>query len=391
MEKIKSLDRENRIADLMVTASEQGYVTMTDLLTVFPDAEENINELDELIGELQEQGIRITEECSDDTDDGDTAPDEPSLRVAECVEVERLDPTDIVDMYFTEMSRVELLTREEEISLAKAIIQGRKAQARLENNGHDHQFRTELEEIIQTGEIARQKLIQANTRLVISIAKRYRGLGVSFSDLIQAGNIGLIRAVDKYDYTLGNRLSTYATWWIRQAVSRSAGQLSRTIRIPVHTSDQLGKMFRKVHYLSQSLGRRPTVDELAEELELPAGKIRRLLEISQPTMSLDKPISDEDDSELGDLIEDESSPSPIQSTDDAILRETLTHLLDTLTPREARILRLRFGLDGNETHTLKEVGKKFNLSRERIRQIEQEALSKLRHPTYTRDLRHYLN
>lgn len=387
MEKTKSLDMDNRIANLTDTAGGRGYITVVELLAAFPEVEEDLNSLDKLITALQDEGIVIAETP---TPTAAKAPKD-TLNNKARPDTEGIDPTDIVDMYFNEMSRAALLSREEEIHLAKEMKLGEEARARLENNGHNLQKRAELTSTILAGEEARQQLIRANTRLVISIAKRYRGLGVSFPDLIQAGNIGLIRAVDKYDYTRGNRLSTYATWWIRQAVSRSAGQLGRTIRIPVHTSDQLGKLFRKAHYFTQRTGRRPTENELAEELELPVSKVRRLLELSQPTMSLDKPLSDAEDSELGDLIEDESAPSPAQITDATILRETLTHLLDSLSPREARILRLRYGLDGNETHTLKEVGAKFNLSRERIRQIEQEALRKLRHPSCSRKLRHYLN
>jgi len=387
MDNTKSLDIDNRIANLTDAAAGRGYITVAELLNAFPEAEEDLNGLDKLIGALLDEGIVIAEAPADTADKVST----DTHNREERSDTEGIDPTDIVDMYFNEMSRAALLSREEEICLAKEMRIGEEARALLEKNGHDLRHRAELNGIIRAGEAARQHLIRANTRLVISIAKRYRGLGVSFPDLIQAGNIGLIRAVDKYDYTRGNRLSTYATWWIRQAVSRSAGQLGRTIRIPVHTSDQLGKLFRKAHYLTQRTGRRPSEKELAEELDLPVAKVRRLLELSQPTMSLDKPLSDAEGSELGDLIEDESAPSPAQSTDATILRETLTHLLDSLSPREARILRLRYGLDGNETHTLKEVGAKFNLSRERIRQIEQEALRKLRHPSCSRELRHYLN
>ena len=388
MERVKLLERDNRIEDLEKTAASRGYITLNDLLSAFPEAEEDIERLDALLGDLQDQGISIVENSDEAFGEGS---DEQDTDTQTDVNIQRVDPTDIVDMYFNEMSQVDLLTREEEADLARDRDLGLASQIALENNGHNPQRKSELEELVLAGEEARAQLIRANTRLVISIAKRYRGLGVSFPDLIQAGNIGLIRAVDKYDYTRGNRLSTYATWWIRQAVSRCAGQLGRTIRIPVHTSDQLGRLFRKVHFMSQRIGRKPTEVELAEELEIPVSKVRRLLELSQPTTSLDKPLGDDDDSELGDLIEDENSPSPVQVTDEAILHETLSGLLDTLTPREARILRLRYGLDGHETHTLKEVGKKFNLSRERIRQIEQEALRKLRHPSYSRDLRHYLN
>ncbi|MCJ7737081.1 MAG: sigma-70 family RNA polymerase sigma factor [Anaerolineae bacterium] len=388
MEQVKLLKRDNRIADLKKTAASQGHITLSELLNALPEAEEDIEGLDALLGDLQEQGVSIVENCDDGFSE---ASGEQNTDTREAVSVEKLDPTDIVDMYFNEMSRVNLLTPKEELDLARDMDVGHAAQIALENNGHDPQHKSEMEDLIVAGEEARAHLIRANTRLVVSIAKRYRGLGVSFPDLIQAGNIGLIRAVDKYDYTRGNRLSTYATWWIRQAVSRCAGQLGRTIRIPVHTSDQLGKLFRKIHYMSQRIGRKPTDVELAEELELPVSKVRRLLELSQPTTSLDRPLGDDDDSALGDLIEDQSSPSPVQITDAAILQDTLSTLLETLTPREARILRLRYGLDGNKTHTLKEVGKKFSLSRERIRQIEQEALRKLRHPSYSRDLRHYLN
>jgi RNA polymerase primary sigma factor len=290
------------------------------------------------------------------------------------------------------MSRVPLLTLDEEVSLAKRIELGLQARNELaqSNDRTATERRRELEEINYDASLAREHIIKANTRLVVSIAKKYIGRGVPFLDLIQEGNLGLMKAVEKYEYRRGFRFSTYATWWIRQTITRAIADQGRTIRLPVHMSDRIRQLYRASRDLEQSLGRPPTPDELAKELDVAPEKVMWLLQVSWIPLSLESPVGDEDDSELGMFVEDKITPTPSQTVYEHMLRERVDEVLSTLSPREARILRMRFGLDDNHPYTLEEVGAKFGLTRERIRQIEGKALRRLRHPCQARQLREYL-
>jgi RNA polymerase primary sigma factor len=290
------------------------------------------------------------------------------------------------------MSRVPLLSLEEEMDLAQRIETGRAARKELQGHGTKivSARRHELDSLIQDGGLAREHLIKANTRLVVSIAKKYIGRGVPFLDLIQEGNLGLMKAVEKYDYHKGFRFSTYATWWIRQTITRSIADQGRTIRVPVHMIDRIRQLYKTTHEMEQTLGRAPTVDELAGELNLTMRKVQWMLRVSWLPLSLESPVGDEEDSELGMFVEDDITPTPIQTAYRNMLHDKVDEVLSTLSPREARILRLRFGLDNGRTYTLEEVGQKFGLTRERIRQIEGKALRRLRHPRRARQLKEYL-
>ncbi|MFQ3568751.1 MAG: sigma-70 family RNA polymerase sigma factor [Aggregatilineales bacterium] len=299
-----------------------------------------------------------------------------------------LASSDTVGLYLREMARVPLLNLQEEIDLAMRLEMGREAARKLSRQpGHPRAGEWEL--LVQDGLNAREHLIQANTRLVVSIAKRYMTRGVPFLDLIQEGNLGLMKAVDKYDYSRGFRFSTYATWWIRQAITRAIADQGRTIRVPVHMSDRIRQLYKTARKLEQDNGRKPTAEEIAAELGMEPRKVRWMLRVSWQPLSLERPVGD-DDGEFGQFIENDAIPSPAQSAYDKLLREKIEALLDTLTPREARILRLRFGLLNGRSYTLEEVGEKFGLTRERIRQIEGRALRRLRHPRRSRQLRDYL-
>jgi RNA polymerase primary sigma factor len=303
---------------------------------------------------------------------------------------------DSVGLYFREMGQQQLLTAEEEVQLAKEIEAGRAAEDQLKQveSGElelDMDTVDELVRVREVGEAARAHLIRANTRLVVSIAKKYRGRGLQFLDLIQEGNVGLMKAVEKYDYLRGNRFSTYATWWIRQAVTRALANHGRTIRIPAHLGGRISKLYQVAQELEQEYGRQPTPEEIAESMELPAERVRWMLRTSRQPVHLERPVGDESDAELGDFIEDNEAPPPAEMVAQTMLTEEIGVILDQLTPREARILRLRYGLQDGESRTLKEVGEMFGLSRERIRQLEKEALRKLRHPNFAGHLRQYLN
>jgi len=280
----------------------------------------------------------------------------------------------------------------EELELAIRIHKGRKArEEKIKLTGHQNASRRRrLEAAIEAGQSAREHLIKANTRLVVSIAKRFMGRGVALLDLIQEGNLGLMKAVEKYDHTRGFRFSTYATWWIRQTISRAISDQARTIRVPVHMNDRIRQLYRANRDLEQRLGRQPTLEELAKAVELPVQRVQWIMRVSWQPLSLESPVGDEEDSELGQFIEDEFSPTPMQSAYQSMLKEKLEEILSTLTPREARVLRLRFGLDDGTAYTLEEVGQKFGLTRERIRQIEGRALRALRHPKRAKQLKDYL-
>jgi RNA polymerase primary sigma factor len=297
---------------------------------------------------------------------------------------------DTVGLYLREMARVPLLTTDEEIKLAMALEAGRRAKTTLSNDGSDPAKRVELEWQVEEGLAAREHLIKANTRLVVSIAKKYMGRGVPFLDLIQEGNLGLMKAVEKFDYNRGYRFSTYATWWIRQTITRAIADQGRTIRVPVHMSDRIRRLYNTARELEQEQGCRPTPEEIAEELDIEPRKVQWMLRVSWKPLSLEHPVGEEEDSELGNFIEDELTPTPIQSANQSLLGEKIEEMLATLSPREARILRLRFGLLNGRSYTLEEVGQKFGLTRERIRQIEGKALRRLRHPRRSRQLRDYL-
>jgi len=294
---------------------------------------------------------------------------------------------DSVGLYLKEMGSVPLLSLEDEIGLAEAVSRGRQAERELRADGLDPEKRVHLEETVERAREARAHLIEANTRLVVSIAKKYVGRGVPFLDLIQEGNMGLMKTVEKFDHTLGYRFSTYATLWIRQTITRAIADQGRTIRVPVHMIDQIRRLYKTVYRLEQECGRRPSPEEISEEMGIDTGRVQWMLKVSHHPLSLQRPVGEDEDSELEALIVDDSAPSPEECVSQNILRATVQEVLSTLTPREARILRLRFGLHNGHSHTLEEVGQKFGLTRERIRQIENKALRRLRHPKRSRRLR----
>lgn len=300
-----------------------------------------------------------------------------------------ISSSDTVGLYLREMARVPLLSTEEEVSLAIRMESGIEAAQKLDDDPNTPD-RTAWLMLVEDGNDARRHLIQANTRLVVSIAKKYMNRGVPFLDLIQEGNLGLMKAVEKFDYKRGYRFSTYATWWIRQTITRAIADQGRTIRVPVHMSDRIRKLYRVIRDLEQTHGRKPTVEEIASEMELEPRKVQWMLRVSWQPLSLEQPVGEDEDSELGSFIENEQQPTPAQSAYHNLLQEKIEDILSTLTEREAKILRLRFGLQNGRSYTLEEVGQKFGLTRERIRQIEGQALRRLRHPRRSRQLRDYL-
>jgi RNA polymerase primary sigma factor len=393
-EEVKSLEEVNNLDELLEQATERGYVTLNDILTAFPEAEENVAQLEDLFDSFYEKGIEVYEdEAEAKQEEAKEAPETTQPRkqpLSGGDGLRDIPPTDITSLYFHEMGQVPLLTIEEEVELAQQWQRGRQAEQRLSRNGHDEKERASLRRQIEAGYAARDHLITANTRLVISIAKRYRGHGVPFQDLIQEGNLGLMRAVDKFDPGRGYKLSTYATWWIRQAVTRALADQGRTIRLPVHMGESIRKLSRTAYLLEQDLGRPPSPEEIADEMGLKPRRVRWMMKVARRPLSLQKPVGEEKDSELGSFIKDKETPPPPEVAEQTLLRATLEELLTTLSPREARILRLRFGLQDGYRYTLEEVGQKFGLTRERIRQIEKEALRRLRHPGRSRRLKDYL-
>ncbi len=377
------------LTELINQASAQGYITYDDILQVLPDAEQSMEILEELFARLQERGIPLLEESEAEQT---MAADLEGEKIDEEAALADLSTSDTTDLYFREMGRARLLTAEEETTLARQVVAARQARRRLRQEPDlDPAERARLKRIIRRGKIARRRMVEANTRLVISIAKRYIGQGVPFLDLIQEGNIGLMRAVDRFDPERGYKFSTYATWWIRQAVSRAVADQSRTIRLPVHVGEKLLRLRRASQMLEQELGRAPSPEEVAEVTELPPDRVRGYLQVATQPLSLEQPVGEEEDSTLGQFIEDEDSPAPPEAVEQGLLRERINELLDTLSPREARILRMRYGLYDGHSYTLKEIGDKFGLTRERIRQIEAEALSHLRHPSRSRLLRDFVD
>jgi RNA polymerase primary sigma factor len=378
------------LATLMDKADAQGYLLTDDIIEAFPKAEEANRQLEELFAFLQGAGIEVYESQAD-------VPPQILTRARRRLQEEEFDLStistdDTVGLYLKEMARVPLLTTEQEVDLAKRLERGLKAQKKLDkmNGGGSYKKCAELQGHIEDGRGAREHLIKANTRLVVSIAKKYIGRGVPFLDLIQEGNLGLMKAVEKYDYRRGFRFSTYATWWIRQTITRAIADQGRTIRVPVHMSDRIRRLYKAARDLEQIHGRKPTPEEIAAELNLEPRKVQWMLKVSWRPLSLERPVGEEEDTELGAFIEDDTTPTPTQSAYQHLLKEKVEEVLATLTPREARILRLRFGLQNGRSYTLEEVGQKFGLTRERIRQIEGKALRRLRHPRRSRQLRDYL-
>jgi len=388
------------VKQILEEAEEQGYISLDEIWEAILEAEEDLDVIEDVIDILQERGVEILAPYGEDESaeqmDGQrrTSPSAKGAidkkMVTGAVDLGGIEADDTVSLYFKEMAHEPLLTYEEEVRLAKELERGRKAERELAKNGHRRSERSRLVREVEIGEVARRQLIRANTRLVVSIAKKYRGHGVSFLDLIQEGNLGLMKAVEKFDYRRGNRFSTYATWWIRQSITRALPAQGRTIRIPIQMSARIRGLYKTSQLMEQELGRRPTPEEIAKEMELEPRKVRLMLQASYQPLSLEKPVGEDEDSELGDFIEDEHIDSPADTVGQGLLAERLEQVLDTLTPREARILRLRFGLQDGHSYTLKEVGEKFGLTRERIRQIQNEALRRLRHPRRARVLRDYL-
>lgn len=405
-------DEMDVVSTLLDESREQGYLTYDRILEAIPTVENNLPLLEMIIEEAQTAGIPIYE-SEDDVEpvvlsgsagsskesageSGESASDSEEVEAdhtAPLFDLSNVPIDDSVGLYFREMGQQGLLSAEEEVQLAKEIEAGREVELMMED-GLETDDMDEVDRLImikEVGDAARAHLIRANTRLVVSIAKKYRGRGLQFLDLIQEGNVGLMKAVEKYDYRRGNRFSTYATWWIRQAVTRALANHGRTIRIPAHLGGRISKLYQVAQELEQEYGRQPTAEEIAENMDLPAERVRWMLRTSRQPVHLERPVGDESDAELGDFIEDVEAPPPAETVANTMLTEELGEILDQLTPREARILRLRYGLQDGESRTLKEVGEMFGLSRERIRQLEKEALRKLRHPNFAGHLRQYLN
>lgn len=380
----------------------KNFLEYAQIESYFKEMELTSDMMEAIYDYLEQNGIDVLTLAAveDDEDDLDeTLEDETEISVPDGISIE--DP---VRMYLKEIGKVPLLSADEEIELAQKMENGNKAEEELEKlnkqlaETEDDEEKKNIQEQIKEqrghlaqGDAAKKKLAEANLRLVVSIAKRYVGRGMLFLDLIQEGNLGLIKAVEKFDYSKGYKFSTYATWWIRQAITRAIADQARTIRIPVHMVETINKLIRVSRQLLQELGREPSPEEIAEEMDIPVERVREILKISQEPVSLETPIGEEEDSHLGDFIQDENVPVPADAAAFTLLKEQLDEVLGTLTEREQKVLRLRFGLDDSRARTLEEVGKEFNVTRERIRQIEAKALRKLRHPSRSRKLKDYLD
>ncbi|TET51284.1 MAG: sigma-70 family RNA polymerase sigma factor [Anaerolineales bacterium] len=392
MDDIELLDIADVIRMLLDEGRAQGYLTLDRVLEALPDAESEIVALDDLFAALHQEGIAVYGDESDleRVREGAVAGASGGASSDEAMAPRSIEVDDSISLYFGDIRTGPLLTKEQEIELARQVMEGQEAAAELAANGHNRGESARFKLSIVQGREARKELIERNTRLVINVAKRYRGYGLPFGDLIQAGNEGLIKSVDRFDYRRGNRFSTYAFWWIRQAVTRTLADQRATIRIPVHTSDRIRRLLRKAQEMEQRMGRRPTSEELAADVEgLDANQADWMMKVWQQPVSLDGPVGANGDAEFGDLIEDQTSPAPDEVAERGGLRLQLERVLQSLTAREARTLRLRYGLDGQRPHTLEEVGRKLGVSRERARQIERAALRKLRHPRHSRDLMGY--
>jgi len=385
------------LARLIELGRQKSYVTIDDILSFFPEAENDVDQLEEAFAALLSAGIPFVDETQasgpsdEELNEEDEAEEDMRRNLAtEENYLANIDTDDTIGLYLKEVGRVPLLTAIEEVELAQRIERGRIAREELARGNVSPRRRQELQKIIEDGWAAREHLITANSRLVISVAKKYMGRGVPFLDLIQEGNIGLIRAAKKFDYRRGHKFSTYATWWIRQAVTRAIADQGRTIRVPVHMGDQINKLLRVQHQLTQRLGRDPSVEELAIALDVTPQKVENMIQVARRPLSLETPTDDEEDSVLGDFIQDEEVAAPDETATYNLLREHLESVLNGLPPREVRILQLRYGLLDGQAYTLEEVGRKMGVTRERVRQIEAQALSRLRHPAIRRKLREYL-
>ena len=356
--------KEEKVNNILKKAKEKGKITYGDLASELDDV--NPDQIDKVFDAFEELGVDLLQDDMDEEPDIEDLKEVEDLKLDEITDTsyEGINVDDPVRMYLREIGRIPLLTFDEELDLAKKVLKG--------------------------DEEAKQKLAESNLRLVVSIAKKYVGRGMLFLDLIQEGNMGLIKAVEKFDYTKGFKFSTYATWWIRQAITRAIADQARTIRIPVHMVETINKLIRTSRHLLQQLGREPTPVEIAAEIEIPVEKVMEIQKIAQDPVSLETPIGEEDDSHLGDFIQDDDSPAPQDSAAYTMLREQLEEVMNTLTPREAKVLKLRFGLEDGKSRTLEEVGREFQVTRERIRQIEAKALRKLRHPSRSKKLRDYM-
>ena len=397
-----------KLRELLAKGKKKGKLESAELMEVVDDLNLESDQMDQLYDSLEALNIDIStdENLLQDLHDEEPAADE----IADVEEEELVDPNTLVNnfsiddpvrMYLKEIGKVPLLSPDEETTLAKAMSEGNEAAEKLnalkeqreagETVEISEEEEASLNKAFKAGESAKQKLAEANLRLVVSIAKRYVGRGMLFLDLIQEGNLGLIKAVEKFDYTKGYKFSTYATWWIRQAITRAIADQARTIRIPVHMVETINKVIRVSRQLLQELGHDPTPNEIAAEMNMPVEKVREILKIAQEPVSLETPIGEEEDSHLGDFIPDEGASEPSEAASFTLLKEQLMDVLSTLTPREEKVLKLRFGIEDGRTRTLEEVGKEFNVTRERIRQIEAKALRKLRHPSRSKKLKDFLN
>ena len=398
------LNGNEKLRDLFTKGKKKGKLDAGELSDVLDELDLESEQMDSIYDSLEQLGIEVGSEdfLADLPDeDGEPAMDE----IAEIEEEELVDPNTLVDsfniddpvrMYLKEIGKVPLLTADQEVELATTMSAGREAEERVAQAEADGEVLSDeelaqLKKQIKAGEKAKQSLAEANLRLVVSIAKRYVGRGMLFLDLIQEGNLGLIKAVEKFDYTKGYKFSTYATWWIRQAITRAIADQARTIRIPVHMVETINKVIRVSRQLLQELGHDPSPEEISEEMNMPVDKVREILKIAQEPVSLETPIGEEEDSHLGDFIPDEAASEPSEAASFTLLKEQLVDVLGTLTPREEKVLKLRFGIEDGRTRTLEEVGKEFNVTRERIRQIEAKALRKLRHPSRSKKLKDFLN
>jgi RNA polymerase primary sigma factor len=358
---------------------ERGFVSIDDILAVLPEAENEVEQLEDLLEALETAGINYLEETEESLEE-DAGAEARQARGKRKDSPVLINIDDGVDLYFREVGDLPLLKAEEEVDLSKRIERGRMARAELAEGPVPEKRKCELQALVEDGWAAREHLILANSRLVISVAKRYMGRGVPFLDLIQEGNIGLIRATKKFDYKRGYKFSTYATWWIRQAVTRAIADQGRTIRVPVHMGDQINKMLRVSHQMTQRLGRTATSEELAEELDIPAKKIEDMIQVARRPLSLEAPTDADEDSVLADFVEDQDSPAPVDVATEQLMREHLREALNALPAREARIIQLRYGLIDGKSYTLEQVGRKMGVTRERVRQIEAQALRRLRQP-----------
>ena len=402
------LINNEKLRELLAKGKKKGKLESAELMEVVDDMNLESDQMDQLYDSLEALNIDIStdENLLQDLHDEEPAADE----IADVEEEELVDPNTLVNnfsiddpvrMYLKEIGKVPLLSPDEETTLAKAMSEGNEAAEKLnalkeqreagETVEISENEEASLNKAFKAGESAKQKLAEANLRLVVSIAKRYVGRGMLFLDLIQEGNLGLIKAVEKFDYTKGYKFSTYATWWIRQAITRAIADQARTIRIPVHMVETINKVIRVSRQLLQELGHDPTPNEIAAEMNMPVEKVREILKIAQEPVSLETPIGEEEDSHLGDFIPDEGASEPSEAASFTLLKEQLMDVLSTLTPREEKVLKLRFGIEDGRTRTLEEVGKEFNVTRERIRQIEAKALRKLRHPSRSKKLKDFLN